>query len=411
MGGRDEHTPIILPFEERSVTLRTDIKSTTNIIRAKQSFGEDSHAGIMVTDRRLAGGGLGSVFVADGRFKLYKKYRLKWQVMASHTREPADSSLTVGKGIDTLRFGANRHTALFDGEAFWGQATDLKFERQAKHWSFNVNYGMDSPTFRADNGYFPKNNARYFYMWHGYDFYPESKLFDQISPRFWIKRVSNFDGLLKGVWFQRALSLNLKAQTYIWLAYQTRKEVFGDKQQEFPGMRYLMLEMETNFSDLVSGGFWVGRGKSLLRNRSNPILGEGTEFYLWGTFKPLQRLIIEPEYSYQDLYYPDEADFPDEYDATPEEIAALAGTEIFSGYILRTRINYQFTREMFLRVILQYNNFSNGFDFDPLLTYRRNPFSAFYLGSSHDFHDYAGDTGIRQTNRTYFFKFQYLFNL
>ncbi|UCH09929.1 MAG: carbohydrate binding family 9 domain-containing protein, partial [Fidelibacterota bacterium] len=68
MSARDENSPIILPFEEQSITLATALKSVTNIVRAKQSFGEDAFIGAMVTDRRLEGGGSGSLVTTDGRF-------------------------------------------------------------------------------------------------------------------------------------------------------------------------------------------------------------------------------------------------------------------------------------------------------------------------------------------------------
>ena len=99
---------------------------------------------------------------------------------------------------------------------------------------------------------------------------------------------------------------------------------------------------------------------------------------------------------------------PEDFDGTLEE---LAGTEIYRGYIFRTRLNYQFTKRLFLRLVLQYDNFDELFDLDPLLTYRINPFSAFYIGSALDYQDFGRNAGIAQTERTYFFKFQYLFNL
>jgi len=77
------------------------------------------------------------------------------------------------------------------------------------------------------------------------------------------------------------------------------------------------------------------------------------------------------------------------------------------------RVDLQFTREFFLRMIFQYNEFSDGYDFEPLLTYRINPFTVFYVGSAHRWQDYADGFdgfGIEETDRQYFAKFQYLFH-
>ena len=76
-------------------------------------------------------------------------------------------------------------------------------------------------------------------------------------------------------------------------------------------------------------------------------------------------------------------------------------------------MNLQFTRRFFLRLIYQYNDFSRGYDLEPLLTYRINPFTVFYVGSAHrwtDFEEDFPDFGIEETERQYFAKFQVLLN-
>ncbi|MCI0694308.1 hypothetical protein L0337_20155 [candidate division KSB1 bacterium] len=123
---------------------------------------------------------------------------------------------------------------------------------------------------------------------------------------------------------------------------------------------------------------------------ADPVLGRGADFQAWATIKPMQRLIIQPEYSYSKLNYPD-------------------GRNIFRGYILRTRVNYQFTRELFLRLITQYNDFSRGFNVEPLLSYKLNAFTIFYIGSTHQYLDLDPNRNdLTQTSRQFFMKFQYL---
>ena len=58
---------------------------------------------------------------------------------------------------------------------------------------------------------------------------------------------------------------------------------------------------------------------------------------------------------------------------------------------------------------------------DPLLSYKINPFTVFFVGSSHSFNDFKDDPntpareieneGYRQTERLFFVKFQYLFRV
>ena len=60
--------------------------------------------------------------------------------------------------------------------------------------------------------------------------------------------------------------------------------------------------------------------------------------------------------------------------------------------------------------------FGSKWEVDPLLTYRVNSFSVFYLGSTHDYRDFnaARDdvpSNLVLTERQYFTKLQYLFQL
>ena len=88
----------------------------------------------------------------------------------------------------------------------------------------------------------------------------------------------------------------------------------------------------------------------------------------------------------------------------------------FAGSIWRIRFNYQFTREFFLRLITEYNSFSKRFSFEPLLSYKLNPFTIFYAGMAQNNKNYENKPiyevyDWRTTSRQYFMKFQYLFTL
>jgi len=88
----------------------------------------------------------------------------------------------------------------------------------------------------------------------------------------------------------------------------------------------------------------------------------------------------------------------------------------YAGYIARSRVNYQFSRKLLTRVIVQYNDFSERLEVDPLVTYRVSPFTVFHFGSSHRYEDFPGASHgqpmvFQQTNRQIFFKLQYLFRM
>jgi hypothetical protein len=84
------------------------------------------------------------------------------------------------------------------------------------------------------------------------------------------------------------------------------------------------------------------------------------------------------------------------------------------------KTNYQFTRELFLRLVLQYDDFEGELNIEPLLSYELNPFSVFYVGASVNEFDFDHETrdpmertgdGFEPTEWQVFFKFQYFFRV
>jgi hypothetical protein len=157
--------------------------------------------------------------------------------------------------------------------------------------------------------------------------------------------------------------------------------------------------MHSNFSEILGLSFAVNYGHLIARRENPPVMGKQINLNFWAGIKPSDRMSVESSYDYTKS---------DELDS---------GDNLFKGYVTRTKITYQFTPEFSLRIILQYNDIYKTFDSDPLLTYRLNPFSVFYLGSTYRYKHYEniGDSSLddttRLSSRQYFMKFQYLFQM
>lgn len=384
----DEHSPTIIPLEEESEVLEGG-ESVSNIFRVRYTFKQSSYVGAIATDRRMKGGGAGTVFGADGVFRFYKNYCFEWQALASRTEEPNDTSLT--EDINNILFDNDKHTAAYDGEQYWGNAFYASLERFSQNWSFDFDYYETSPTFRADNGFITNNSTRRINFWTGLDFYPLSSLIDQFGPNLFCGKVWNFNGEHKDEWLGASIYANLKAQTFVRVEFLTSREKF--KNIVFDGISRINMEISSKFSDPVSLGFWWEYGRFIAREEDPPFLGRGYRGEVWSTIKPLTRFIIQPGLQYARLENPDN------------------GEVVFDGYILRTRFNFQFNRELFLLLIVQYDDFDKEYNFEPLLTYRVNPFTLFYIGSRHGYEDFDEKTGPTLTDRQFFMKFQYLFRL
>ena len=63
--------------------------------------------------------------------------------------------------------------------------------------------------------------------------------------------------------------------------------------------------------------------------------------------------------------------------------------------VTRLRLTYQFTPRLFLRAIGEYVTWGGGgacASVDPLLSYKINPFTVFFIGSSHAYTSFANDS-------------------
>ena len=393
IGARDNQSPLLLPFEEESNLLSAG-KSFSNIVRVKHSLGQNKYIGALATDRRLDRGGAGSTVGIDGSVRFLEKYILTGQFVTSRSAEPTDTELS--KETSDLTFGDQNYTAALDGERFWGHGLSAELDREGRYWGFEVGYKERSPTFRADNGFVRQNNNRRLFLWQGVTLYPEKVLpfVDRIRPMIIANRIWNFDNVRKEDAISPAVHMMLKRQTQLFVRYGFERELYNGVQ--FDGIRRLIAEVSSNFSNAAHAGVSVVVGRDIARSIEVPELGRSLDWSVFAIIRPSDRISFQPRLLYSRL----------------QDLET--GEEFFSGYILRTRLGYQFSRRLFIRTIVQYNDFSKGLEIDPLLTYKVNAFTAFYIGSTHDFgrFDRLGedpDQYFRQSSRQIFFKFQYLF--
>jgi len=146
------------------------------------------------------------------------------------------------------------------------------------------------------------------------------------------------------------------------------------------------------------------------------------------TFRPMKPLKIENSYLFERLrannatYLFEQAQFPG------------AGRGIFNDHILRSKVNWQFTPQLSVRLILQYNSLLAGtpgvgspytylptqkeFNADFLITYLVHPGTAIYVGYNSDLQNLDVQPGVGvfpradgylNDSRQFFVKASYLF--
>lgn len=392
LGAVDERTPVLIPLEERSVLLGGGderLRSVSNLLRVRHSFRQNSYAGVLVSDRRYASGGSGTNLAADVLYRFAKHFRAEGQVVLSHTDEGVDSSI-----VSSQRFDGDRRTASFDGERFWGWGGFASLNRSTKLLYSDLDYTVYNPTFRTPNGFITRSNYHSLVFYQGVNLYPKWAFVDGFFPGLTLGRRYNFDAVRKLDFANLRARLLMKGQTTLTGNLRFLSERY--REVDFDGYRDWNVSLSSNFSEPVRVSLYYGGGETIYRI-ARPVLGRIRSLSLAAALKPSQQFVVEPSFDYERLS--DEATREAFYDA----------------YIGRSRFTFQFTRELALRLVLQFTRFDFGggereeqLDVEPLLTYQLNSYSIFYLGSTHDYYQFDEPYGLRPTQRQIFFKFQYL---
>jgi hypothetical protein len=407
---RDEHSPYIVPTAEGSFVEEMG-HSTVNVMRGLHSFGTNSQVGAMVTDRRYDQGGSGTILSADANIRLSNTWRWMGQYVHGITTEPDNVIIEEG-----MTFANGSHTVDLDGEKFSGNALITELRANTRNWNVTLDYNQVGPEYRTQTGYDPWNDQRNAFIFANYHFFRDTGLVERISPNVFVNGRWNYDGERKWRHASGNLDMRLrKAQAFFSLGYRAGDENWGN--QEFSDLWSIRGNFNIRPVDALGFGAFanIGEGVDLFS------LERGDEFRLstYADFKPFDRLVIEQNLEYS------------------RSKSHETGDLLFKQSVFRTRIRVQVDRRLSLRLVLQHVKserpafleyaqagdfpgyhlrFGNGWEVDPLLTYRVNSFSMLYAGATRDWRDFNSASPsmgamYRLTARQYFMKVQYLFQM
>jgi hypothetical protein len=155
--------------------------------------------------------------------------------------------------------------------------------------------------------------------------------------------------------------------------------------------------LHSTCTDWLSAGGAVNYGHQIAYGPE--IMGKETSLYGWFDLRPTDRLLIENSFSYT------------------RSDSLKGGGEIYTQFIAYSRLNFQYNRELSLRLVIQHDDYRRVWDIDPLITYQINPFSALYAGSSHCYRECdidgspVNDRQWKLDSRQFFIKLKYLFRI
>ena len=390
----DEHSVIILPFEEMSWFVENGT-SVSNVLRFRHDLGEASHIGLVATDRRFDSGGSGTLVGVDGQIRLSASNTAQVQLLATHTEEVNNPALVPDSSFNVTRFDRGRHTAGLDGESFWGHGLFAELERSTGDYWADVEYSELSPTFRADNGFEPSNNRRMASSdIGGIVRFDNSTILENINGNVNATRKWNFDNVQKDEWINASVEAKFRAaQTGIHSQYMASNELF--RGIHFNGIWLVHTCLSTQPGGSLSFGGNIDYGHRIARR--DLVMGKEKTYGVWADIRPIDRMLISSSYSY----------------VSSDDLET--DEHLFSQSVFRSTLSLQMSREFSLRLITQYNDRYDTWDVDPLLTYRINSLTVFYIGSTHRYSDLTiiddGRDGWTLTDRQYFLKLQYLFRI
>jgi hypothetical protein len=379
----DRNTPYIVPGEETSDYVASDVESFSNVARARYELGGENFLGATLTTRNstAAHNYLGGI---DWSSKFWGNYYFRGEFFSSDTKELNDTILLS----DSRMFGSTGHDATFNGEQFGGISANISLNRDAREYSFGLQYLDRSPGFQAQNGFVPNNNTRLLMISQDYTFYPNNSWLDRWSLSLNSGLHYNYDGVHKETWAVPDINFQFKSQTNLnisWFAVNDElyKNVMFDK--------ILRTEISINSrpATYLTLSFDGAFGKFIKRN-DDPAMGRGHNVWITADVRPTSQLEISLSYSRARLS------------------SVATGELYYDGYITRATGIYQFTKQLYLRLIGQYDEFNSALDIYPLFSYKLNPYTIFYAGSTYSLTDYGTPFGIHQTARQYFIKLQYL---
>ena len=380
----DQDSPYVVPTQFESFS-GVGGRSFNNIIRYQNILNPNIQIGALATNRNYSGDAYGNLIGFDGLFKFSGSWKFEIEYFNNSNKEPISDWIDSDK-----KFG--EYTVNLDGESFNGNALYSELRRDTNTWRSFIRYTGISPTFRADNGFIVENNLKKYELWHGYYKYPNKKFLKnyRVSARY--DREYSYSNNLKRSAFEAYFTVLTILNTDIFYNYEF---AFYDSHlvSEFENFANHYVRISSKPFDLINFQGGLGTGNEIAYREEIPQLGERFSLNTSVEITLNNSLRIKPSINFSRLKKIDS----DEY--------------FFDGYIARLDIRYQFTNSLDFRVISEYNEFSNQFFAQPLISWRPNSDTIFYFGGNQNFVDEFSDynsPNYRVNKSQLFMKFQYL---
>ena len=387
--------------------------------RVSRDIGSQSSIGLLYADRE-AGGFFNRVGSVDGRFKLNENWAANVQAVVSATINPDDPNFNL----------FNTH-----GQYQAGSAAEVILQRDGRKLNYFLDYADRSPEFRTLTGFDPQPDIHNLYERLQYTFRPEGKRLISWGPMFEHYLTYDHEGNEIGSGYFPSLRVELMGQTFLTAFYA--KEMEQLRHQDFDAIDHIQkytrhtteFALDTNYFRMFSLHLDYRWGERVNYDPPRdpddpthtlflpPFLASRTSAYAQATVRPSRSLKIDNTYILFRLHS-----------------CANCGPPLGSmnNHIFRTKVNYQFNKELSFRFIGQYSSVlanpgftsvptAKNFNADFLITYLVHPSTAIYVGYNSNLENIvnpphldmdgnlARDGRLVNDGRNFFVKASYLF--
>ncbi|HEY3974027.1 MAG TPA: DUF5916 domain-containing protein [Candidatus Sulfotelmatobacter sp.] len=414
---------------------------------SRDIFGQSSVGAIYTDWECPTTGEFNRVGGVDTHLKLNPNWTLEGQAVVSSSR----LSLNCEANLYPFSSGNAGH-----GNYYAGPAQTLQLRREGLHFAYEGTYNDITTGFVTIPGFVNRVDIRETKQEARYRFRPKRGWVLSWGPSLNVRYDFDHTGLRLDTDYAPYLSVQGRGQTFIYVTpYEETRERLRPQDFCFLGFSLLCPANTANqdYHEHLSGATVQTGYFKKATLAANYYWGDGTNFEASPNvppaiptpynhpflarqdtasasliFRPMKPLKIENSYLFERLrannatYLFSQSQFPG------------AGRGIFNDHILRSKVNWQFTPQLSVRVILQYNGLLAGapalgspytylptqkeLNADFLITYLVHPGTAIYIGYNSDLQNldvqpgigvFPRGTGYLNDSKQFFVKASYLF--
>ena len=430
------------------------MRSYFTVARVSRDIFRQSTVGALYTDWECpTTGEFNRVGGIDTTLKLNPAWSLDGQAVVT------SSNLNLSCEANIYPFSSGNRG---NGNYYAGPAERLELRRDGLHFTYDALYNDVTPGFVSIPGFINRVDIRETVQDVHYRFRPKKGWIQSWGPSVNVRYDFDHTGLRLDTFYMPYFILRGRGQTLIIVRpYQEFRERLRPQDFCFYGYAlycqpstlgnqdYHEHEAGANFRTgylkwaTFAASYYFGTGLNIVAQPdvppaaptpyNSPFLAREDNARASVTFRPMKPLKIENSYLFERLRATNST-FLFEQQQFP-----AAGRGIFSDHILRTKVNWQFTPQLSMRVILQYNALLAGtpgvgspytylptakeFNADFLITYLVHPGTAIYVGYNSDLQNlnvvpatptmpgYVTNTakGFMNDSRQFFVKASYMF--